>query len=124
VLKVEVMSVVPWTIRRLAASVTLVAWLMGLAAPLVEAHHVDIDCDDVLWTSDHQRTAFEDVRPPLQEGHCELCHHQRLLRSLDIGSRVARDSDAVTRVVSALPGLVPRPVALTSLPPRAPPVSI
>lgn len=109
-----------WT--RLLALPVMAVWLAGLLAPLVLAHgQPDLDCGEGAWLSDHHQTAFEDVRPPLSGGHCELCHLLRALRGLAAESRrsvVLADEIASRENTTAL--LVVRSVRLG--PSRAPPI--
>jgi hypothetical protein len=108
-------------LRRATAVIVIVFWTMGgTLAPLADAHAVagDAACGEPGWASPHPITQFEDVRPPVDDGHCELCHLQRIVRaavqtSVLTASHDAGEpgcvSDGDSRIASALdPHLAPR----------------
>jgi hypothetical protein len=110
------------SLRRLSSVLILAAWIAGLVAPAVSAHGaVDLECGDAPWLSDHDRTAFEDVRPPVETGHCELCHLQRALRGALASSAIYAwiPIERNPHLRSAERGI--RSADRSSLPPRAPP---
>jgi hypothetical protein len=78
---------------RLVGWVTLMAWLVGAAVPVLAAHAVGgAECDEAPFTF-HDHARFDDARPAAGAGHCTLCHFYRDLRSartadVQIGQRV------------------------------------
>src|SRR5690242_15647307 len=108
--------------RRLSSVFALVAWLTGLVAPAVAAHgEVDLECGDAIWLSDHHRTAFEEVLPSVDTGHCDLCHLQRALRGAESGSGVEAVVASNFDLTEGTPSASMRSADRSSLPPRAPP---
>jgi hypothetical protein len=111
--------------RRLSSALVLVAWLIGLVAPAVTAHaDIDLECGDAIWLSDHHRTAFEEVLPSVDTGHCDLCHLQRALRGAESGSGVLVAIADHRDVAERAPSESPRSTDRSGLPPRAPPADL
>lgn len=111
-------------LRRVLATVVLLAWTCGLVAPLAAGGHEEIDsaCGETVWaTPHHSRAQFERVLPPLHDDHCALCHLQRTLRDMSgVAGVVVSDS---SRTRAYLPhDLVYVPAAeRPGVPSRAPP---
>jgi hypothetical protein len=71
-------------LRRTAAPLLLLAWIAGLALPVLGARHAsafdDPACERPLGTSGHARTQIEKDVPITGNGHCGICHLQRAVR--------------------------------------------
>lgn len=110
---------------RLLAGVVLAALLGGVFTPLFGDLHAesDVACvDDLLWApSHHTTTQIENVRPPVSDGHCAVCHLQRAMNgAADDAKRFVVASVAVT----PHPAIAEHPVrshARLDIPSRAPP---
>jgi len=67
--------------RRIAAVAVVAVWTIGLCGPLLDAHDGltgDIACSEPVWpSSSDPLSQFERVAPPVDDGHCGLCHLQR-----------------------------------------------
>jgi hypothetical protein len=113
-------------VRRLlrqVATVVAAAWLVGLASPLVASHHeLDAACGEVA-TSDHLRTAFEEVLPPVHSGHCDVCHLQRILRGIAAERHVAQSCECPAGLHAGGPLPSVRSAERPAGPSRAPPAT-
>ena len=72
-------------LRRTAAPLLLLAWIVGLGLPVLGARHTslfdDPACERPIQSSNHSGPQFDkDVQPP-GDGHCGICHLQRAVRS-------------------------------------------
>lgn len=112
------------SVRRLSSALLLVTWLSGLLIPAVTLHaEIDADCGDLAWQSDHSRTGFEDVRPDVGHGHCDLCHLQRAMGGVLLVAAAGPWSTGRPGFTSALREAHFASTAFRALPPRAPPAS-
>ena len=110
-------------LRRLVATIGLVAWIAGLALPAFGGEHVaDLrDAGATFLGVLHPITQVEPVHPTLGDDHCAICHLQRAANGatlIGIGGLIA--------VASALSDAAVDQHAYASLsliatPPRGPP---
>jgi hypothetical protein len=111
-------------LRRVTAMAVIVFWTIGALGPLVDAHGGvagDLACAEPGWAAPHPVTQFENVLPPVDDGHCALCHLQRAVRHAIHVAVLAAHHHAATPARRLDPD-PPVAAALDShLAPRAPP---
>ena len=111
--------------RRVTAACVLVFWLTGALGPLADVHALagDAACGDPSLASPHPVTQFENVRPPVDDGHCELCHLQRIVRTADQPSAIAATPEATEAARAGRADLRVAAAIPSHLAPRAPPIA-
>ena len=112
-------------LRRTAAPLLLLAWIGGLALPVLSARHASVfddpACERPLASSTHPGPQFEKNTAPRGDGHCGICHLQRAVRGAlhsAVQSAIYADAITVDRA-AAVSDLVSTEHAVSSS--RAPP---
>jgi len=111
-------------LRRFVATVGLIAWIAGLALPVLGGQHVPdfADAGETFLGVLHPVTQVEPVHPSLSDDHCAICHLQRAARGAALP-----DAGVLTAVASALSDpvadhLARASVSLVATAPRGPPL--
>jgi hypothetical protein len=66
--------------HRRISILALMVWVAGAVGPTIFPHTggFDLACPDEAWASPHPTTQIENVRPPVADDHCMVCHLQRM----------------------------------------------
>jgi hypothetical protein len=112
------------SIRRAAALLTLCAWTASLVLPLTGAHATvldDVACTMTVLASAHPQEQFEPIHPPVDDGHCAVCHLQRAIHGAFVPSLDAHHVIDVATTAAILARWGIRGEPRLNVPTRAPP---
>jgi hypothetical protein len=114
-------------LRRLWSALVLLTLLGSVTLPLFGDLHTGFDtaCADDGWAgSHHDRPQIENVRLPIDDGHCAVCHLQRALSgAADDAKRFVAGPGVFTSEFVHAPDAVHAQIR-RDVPPRAPPASL